>query len=147
MQSAAVLQIRAGGMDQRHVQGCKRQFLRVLSPMSPIAICASARRYTIRRAPHTGTRKKKQEKRKRTKKKKKNKRTKPSRTKNRKIEKQSHSHFGAHLKSDMANIRRRLGVIDGLCTSLDIGIDAVEVRGSESVEVVQTVERDRVLWR
>lgn len=47
----------------------------------------------------------------------------------------------------MANIRRRLGVIDGLCTSLDIGIDAVEVRGSESVEVVQTVERDRVLWR
>ena len=60
---------------------------------------------------------------------------------------QSYSHFSAHLKSDMASIRRGLGVIDGLCTGLDIGIDAVEVRGRESMEVVQTVERDRVVWR
>ena len=47
----------------------------------------------------------------------------------------------------MASIGRGFGVINGLCTGLDIGVDAVEVRGCESVEVVQTVERDRIVWR
>ena len=132
-------------MYQRHVQGRKRQLLRVLSPTAPIAIYALAGRYTISTGAYQLTpqapEQKMQEKEKETEEKKK-----PSQTKIKINAGQSHSHFGAHLKSDMANIRRGLGVIDGLCTGLDIRIDTVEVRGSESVEVVQTVKRDRVLW-
>lgn len=124
-------------MYRRHVQGRKRQFQRVLSPMSPIAICASAsgiiRRARTNSHPQAPRKKKKK--------------TPYLANKRKENVGQSYSHFGAHLKSDMASIRRGLGVINGLCTGLDIGIDAVEVRGRESMEVVQTVERDRVVWR
>ena len=57
------------------------------------------------------------------------------------------SHFGAHLKIDMSSMRRSFRVIDSLCTGLNVGIDAVEVRRGESIEVVQPVERDGVLRR
>ena len=72
---------------------------------------------------------------------------KKKKTRNKRKVEQHDSHFGAHLKSDMASIRRGLGVVDSLCTGLDIGIDAVEVRSRESVEVVQPVECDSILWR
>lgn len=47
----------------------------------------------------------------------------------------------------MASIMRRLGVVDGLCTSLHVGIDPVEIRGRKVGKVLQPVERNRVIWR
>lgn len=47
----------------------------------------------------------------------------------------------------MRSMRCALGVIDGLCTGLDVGIDAVEVGRGESIEVAQPVERDSILRR
>lgn len=40
-----------------------------------------------------------------------------------------------------------LGVVNGLGASLDVGVDALVVRGGEDLEVVETVEGDGVLGR
>jgi len=103
----------------------------VLSSMSPVATCASANSTVAYQTHPQAPEKKKHH---------------LANKRKRNVE-QCDSHFGAHLKGDVANIRRGLGVVNGLCTGLDIRIDAVEVRGRESVEVVQPVHRNSVLWR
>ena len=54
-------------------------------------------------------------------------------------------HLGTDLKADA--LCGGLGVIDGLCTSLNIRAYTVVVARSECAQVTETVKSDSVLWR